>query len=211
MPRQLELVTTAFTAGQIPALDQAQVALAGRSNVGKSSLVNRLAGRRRLARTSATPGKTRSLNFFRVDPDGFYLVDLPGYGYARCSKAERESWGRLIEHYLNSAQALCAVVLLVDARLQPQKLDLELLAFVQSRRIPVQVVLTKADKCKQADLAKRRKEWLALAPGSAPLPFSSVTGLGRDELWRRLARAAAPEAEAAGPDAAPEPGDGPGV
>ena len=200
MPRQLELTTTAFLANQIPVLDRPQVALAGRSNVGKSSLVNALAGRRKLARTSATPGKTRSLNFFRVTPDDFYLVDLPGYGYARCSKAERESWGKLIEHYLNSTQTLNAVALLIDSRHPPQKPDLELLAFVQSRRIPVVVVLTKADKTKQVELSKRRKEWSALAPGSSPLPFSSVTGLGRDALWRLLAEAALPEAAPEGQD-----------
>lgn len=193
MVRQLELLATAFTPSQIPKLDRPQVALAGRSNVGKSSLVNRLAGRRQLARTSSTPGKTRSLNFFRVLPDEFYLVDLPGYGYARCPKAERESWAKLIEYFLHSAPTLTAVALLVDARLQPQKLDLELLAFVQARRLPVLTVLTKADKCKQAELAKRRMEWSALAPGSSPLSFSSLTGHGADELWRRLAVAAGPK------------------
>jgi len=186
MQPHLELETTAFEPGQLPGLDEPQVALAGRSNVGKSSLINCLAGRKQLARISSTPGKTRSVNFYRVTPGDYYLVDLPGYGYAKISKTERAHWAKLIERYVESSQSLQAIVLLIDARLTPQKLDLDLLAFVQSRNIPHLAVLTKVDKCKQKDLAQRNKEWSSLLGGATPLPFSSKTGRGREALWNRI-------------------------
>ncbi len=186
MQPHLELETTAFEPGQLPGLDEPQVALAGRSNVGKSSLINCLAGRKQLARISSTPGKTRSVNFYRVTPGDYYLVDLPGYGYAKISKTERAHWAKLIERYVESSQSLRAIVLLIDARLTPQKLDLDLLAFVQGRNIPHLAVLTKVDKCKQKDLAQRNKEWSPLLGGATPLSFSSKTGRGREALWNRI-------------------------
>ena len=127
----LTLETTAYTLDQLLALPEAQIALAGRSNVGKSSLINALAGRKKLAKVSATPGKTRSVNFYRVEPYKFYLVDLPGYGYARASHEERRKWAKLLEHYLADCKTLKALALLLDCRLPPQKLELELESFAR--------------------------------------------------------------------------------
>ncbi|MFU2208943.1 ribosome biogenesis GTP-binding protein YihA/YsxC [Solidesulfovibrio sp. C21] len=187
----LALLATAYLTDQIPVVDAPQVALAGRSNVGKSTLVNCLAGRKGLAKISATPGKTRSLNFYMAQAAGYCLVDLPGYGYARCSMAEREKWAKLIDAYLKKTSQLRAVTALVDCRLPPQRLDVELVDWLRSRHIPVLVVLTKADKCKQRDQEARKKEWRELArPAFPPILFSGKTGLGREALCRVLAEAA---------------------
>ena len=183
----LTLEMTAYLPAQIKAVDAPQIALAGRSNVGKSSLINALAGRKKLARISATPGKTRSINFYRVESADIYLVDLPGYGYARASKADRDKWAELVNAYLVDNPQLKAVAVLLDCRLPPQRLDMEMVAFVQAIKRPLLPVLTKADKCKQADCAARQREWAAILQTSElPLLFSAVTGRGRDLLWRAL-------------------------
>lgn len=181
----LILEATAFTLDQLQKVDIPQIALAGRSNVGKSSLINALAGRKQLAKTSATPGKTRSVNYYRVQPDNFYLVDLPGYGYAKCGKAEQERWAALIEKYLVSAKNLRGLVLLLDSRLPPQKNDLAMLAFAMSHSVGLIPILTKADKCPRNDLQKRRKEWSALLP-VAPIITSSADRAGLDDLWQAM-------------------------
>jgi GTP-binding protein len=187
----LVLLATAYLADQLPTLDAPQIALAGRSNVGKSTLVNCLAGRKGLARISATPGKTRSLNFYEAQAAGYCLVDLPGYGYARCSKTERKKWALLIEAYLQKTDNLRAVVALLDCRLPPQRLDMELVDWLRAHRIPVVAVLTKADKCIQRDREARKKQWRELAqPASPPILFSGKTGLGREELCRVLSEIA---------------------
>ena len=186
---ELVLENTAYTIDQLLALTEPQIALAGRSNVGKSSLINALAGRKKLAKVSATPGKTRSVNFYRVVPIGFYLVDLPGYGYARASHEERRKWASLLEHYLTKSQSLKALALLLDCRLTPQKLDLELATFVASCSLPVLPVLTKADKCSQRERATRQKEWQNIL-GTRPMLTSSSSRLGMDELWQSLQTAA---------------------
>ena len=187
----LSLFATAYLANQIPVLTTPQIALAGRSNVGKSTLVNCLAGRKGLAKISATPGKTRSLNFYQTANAGYCLVDLPGYGYARCSKSERDKWARLIEGYLSRTENLRAVVALIDCRLPPQRLDLELVSWLRSRNIPLLMVLTKADKCSQRDREARKKMWRELAqPAVPPILFSGKTGLGREALCRALAATA---------------------
>lgn len=197
----LTLLATAYLANQIPVLDTPQIALAGRSNVGKSTLVNCLAGRKGLAKISATPGKTRSLNFYQTAEAGYCLVDLPGYGYARCSKTERDKWARLVETYLSRTKTLRAVAALIDCRLPPQRLDLELVAWLRSRNIPLLVVLTKADKCSQRDREARKKMWRELAqPAVPPILFSGKTGLGREALCRALAATAL---SPAGPPDAP--------
>lgn len=188
---ELSLLVTAYQPDQIPALDLPQIALAGRSNVGKSTLVNCLAGRKGLAKISATPGKTRSLNFYRAERAGYCLVDLPGYGYARCSQTEREAWGRLIEAYLGRSRGLRAVAALIDCRLPPQRLDLELVAWLRARGTPLLVVLTKADKCAQRDREAQKKKWREIAqPAVPPILFSGKTGLGRETLCRVLAAVA---------------------
>lgn len=181
----LVLETTAYTLEQLQGETTPQVALAGRSNVGKSSLINALAGRKQLAKISSTPGKTRSVNYYRVQPDNFYMVDLPGYGYARCSKTEQERWVQLIEQYLTKSTALRGLVLLLDCRLPPQKPDLAMLSFATARGIPLVPILTKADKCTQAEQQKRRKEWSALLP-IPPIITSSAKLTGVDELWAAL-------------------------
>ena len=197
----LDLVVTAYLSDQIPVVAEPQIALAGRYNVGKSTLVNCLAGRKGLAKISATPGKTRSLNFYQARATGYCLVDLPGYGYARCSMAERDKWAKLIEAYLSKTDQLRAVVALVDCRLPPQRLDIELVDWLRARRIPMIMVLTKADKCKQRDREARKKEWRELAqPAFPPILFSGKTGLGREVLCRVLAEAAiSPEASPPAP------------
>ena len=192
----LELLATAYLSDQLPAYDAPQIALAGRSNVGKSTLVNCLAGRKALAKISATPGKTRSINFYQSRTAGYCLVDLPGYGYARCSMEEREKWAKLIEAYLRKTDRLRAVAALVDCRLPPQRLDMELVDWLRDRRIPLILVLTKAEKCKQRDREARKKEWRELArPAFPPILFSGKTGLGREALCRTLAEAAVSSGE----------------
>lgn len=189
----LTLVATTFNREQLQvqldALDARnafQIALAGRSNVGKSSLVNALARRRQLAKISATPGKTRSINFYWVEPDGFALVDLPGYGYARCSHEERRSWAKLIEYYLTDRPSLKALALLLDCRIPPQALDRELADFARGHGIPLLPVLTKADKCSQTERAKKQQEWSLLLDGIRPLAVSAKELRGIDALWAAI-------------------------
>ena len=182
---------TAYLKNQMERFDLPQIALAGRSNVGKSSLINCLAGQKKLAKISSTPGKTRSLNYYRVHPDGFMLVDLPGYGYAKCSKTERDKWAKLIDHYLKTTPSLAAVAMLIDSRHDPQKNDLDLASYLVGLGIPALPVLTKADKCKQRDQAKRTAQWREiLRTGSDPVLVSAKTGQGKDKLWNTLARIA---------------------
>ncbi|WP_316900593.1 ribosome biogenesis GTP-binding protein YihA/YsxC [Pseudodesulfovibrio indicus] len=191
MNRTIELVKTIYEIKQLEDIDAPQIALAGRSNVGKSSLVNRLAGRKALAKISSKPGKTRSLNYYRVDPDGYYLVDLPGYGYAKCSKQERAKWGKLIEAYMKDNPRLRAVAVLLDSRLPPQKIDMELTSYVRGLGIPVIPVLTKADKPKQRELAQLQTQWRdILQQDRLPLSFSSKTGKGEEKLWAAFTEAA---------------------
>ncbi|MDR3358788.1 MAG: ribosome biogenesis GTP-binding protein YihA/YsxC [Desulfovibrio sp.] len=184
-PAYLILESTAFTCGQLPDCAEAQIALAGRSNVGKSSLINALAGRKNLAKISATPGKTRSINFFRAMPWNFYLVDLPGYGYARASRQERANWAKLLDIYLMKAKNLRALVLLLDCRLSPQKSDIELTNFAGASRLSLLPVLTKTDKCNRRECECRRREWQELL-GQSPLLTSSTKRLGIEELWSNL-------------------------
>ena len=188
-----DLEHTIYLTSQLTEFELPQIALAGRSNVGKSSLINALAGRKKLAKISATPGKTRSLNFYRVQPLDYYLVDLPGYGYARCSKSERDKWAALIDRYLTTCRELKALLLLIDCRLPPQKPDLDLAAYARGHNMVTLPVLTKADKCPQRDRAARVREWQAILGSESPLVVSAVTGLGIAELWNRLNAMARPE------------------
>jgi GTP-binding protein len=192
MNRTFDLVKTAYTLAQMQPCQEPQVALAGRSNVGKSSLINCLAGRKALAKVSSTPGKTQSVNYFRIEPGGYTLVDLPGYGYARRSQEERTRWGKLIERYLTGNPGLKAVAVLLDVRVSPQQNDLELVGWLRHQGIPNLPVLTKCDKVNQRHQAARHREWRDLLGGAAtPLCFSSVTRQGRDALWDALDHCAA--------------------
>jgi ribosome biogenesis GTP-binding protein YsxC/EngB len=185
MTPTLILETTAYTLEQLHNVNIPQIALAGRSNVGKSSLINALAGRKQLAKTSSTPGKTRSVNYYRATPGNFYLVDLPGYGYARCSKEEQERWAKLIECYLVEAKALRGLVLLLDCRLTPQKSDIEMAAFAAHNTLPLIPILTKADKCTRNEQQKRLNEWTPLL-SCAPIITSSAKHIGLDMLWNTM-------------------------
>ncbi len=160
-----------------------EVAFSGRSNVGKSTLLNRLARRRSLARVSQRPGKTREINFFRVN-GSFLLVDLPGYGFARVSKEVRSQWQHLIEGYLRGSPALRGVVQLVDARHPPTPEDLQMLDFLADVGTPTIVVATKLDKLRPPDRAPRLQQLARelSMPEEQIIPFSAVTGEGRDEL-----------------------------
>lgn len=182
--------------GQEPPGALPQVAFAGRSNVGKSSLVNRLLERHRkqIARVSAQPGKTQEINFYRVraeldgEDDEFFLVDLPGYGFARAPRAVRDAWKPLIESYLGGNPELLGVVQLIDARHDPTAEDLRMVDYLTSIEMPTLFVLTKIDKLKSAEREKRMRALVgALGIDSDQvIPFSSTTGEGRDELLETL-------------------------
>jgi GTP-binding protein len=174
----------ASSPGGSPAARLPEVAVAGRSNVGKSSLLNTLLGRHGLARTSATPGRTRQLNFFLVN-DRFVIVDLPGYGFAVGSAAERRAWGPLVEGYLRQRRTLRGVVLLVDLRRGLEDEERQLLAFLAHVALPAALVVTKVDKlgrgARGRALAALRE---GVDPGIPVLGFSARTGEGREALWR---------------------------
>jgi len=185
MPSTVILEKTVYTIDQLGEMPLPQLALAGRSNVGKSSLLNKLTGRKNLAKTSSTPGKTRSLNFYKVTPEEFYLVDLPGYGYARCSKSERDKWAALITRYLQKNPWLVGVVALLDSRLPPQTLDIDLITYIRSQGLEVFPVMTKADKCKQPVRHANQAAWQRLLGlQKPPMLISSHSGMNIDKLWQ---------------------------
>lgn len=190
---ELILEETLYTLEQLKnaAPDSAHIALAGRSNVGKSSLINALARRKQLAKVSSTPGKTRSVNLYRVNPQNLFLTDLPGYGYAKRSKSERELWGNLIEKYLLECENVVAVAILLDCRLEPQEVDKMMVQFALAHGIPLIPVLTKADKCTQKERSQRQSEWSVLIPKMLGIPVSAHTGLGLGNLWKALIEKAA--------------------
>ena len=165
-----------------------EIAFAGRSNVGKSSLINTLLGQKRLALTSSTPGKTRTINFYRVE-DQFYLVDLPGYGFAKVSEAMRRQWRRLIESYFENSAHLRGAVVVVDARHDPTELDVQMATWLKELEIPFVVAATKVDKLSvsalQKSLKQHRRTFLALNAVDV-LPFSAVKKTGKRELWHHI-------------------------
>ena len=174
--------------GWRPEVSLPEVAFSGRSNVGKSSLLNKLVRRKALARVSQTPGKTREINFFRVN-DAFYLVDLPGYGYARVSKTMRDRWRQIIERYLRTSRTLRGIVQLVDARHPPTPDDLRMLDFLSEIELPTLVALTKIDKLGPKERAERlaQASLVMQLEQEQIIPFSAMTGEGRDELARAVA------------------------
>ena len=178
---------------QFPTGPTPEIAFVGRSNVGKSSLINSLLQRKGLAKVSRTPGKTRAVNLFTVATDDpilsrFVLADLPGYGYAKVSKTERAQWGPLIEQYLNQREQLCAVVMLVESRVLGTQ-DVETIAWLRSIGCDPLVVATKVDKLKPGERVsalRRLQEGLGLADSRTFMVYSSVTGEGRERLWAAL-------------------------
>ncbi|MCL2216151.1 MAG: ribosome biogenesis GTP-binding protein YihA/YsxC [Defluviitaleaceae bacterium] len=178
-----DIATTAVKPDQFPTDGHPEVAFVGKSNVGKSSLINAMLGRKSLARTSKQPGKTRTINFYTVE-NKLYFVDLPGYGYARVSKSESAKWGEMVEGYLQNRPPLKRIFLLMDIRHEPGKNDLMLYEWFQHYELPFTIIATKADKLTRSQLQKhlaiiRR----ALAAPEPPIAFSSETRDGRDELW----------------------------
>ncbi len=162
-----------------------EIAFAGKSNVGKSSLINALMNRKSYARISATPGKTQTINFYNINEE-LYLVDLPGYGYAKVSEKEKKEWGRLIERYLHSSLKLKAVFLLIDIRHDPSANDRLMYEWIVSQGYHPIIIATKLDKIKRSQTAKQLKavrQGLGLSSGTIIIPFSSVTKQGRDEIW----------------------------
>lgn len=168
---------------QLPKSSLPEVAFSGRSNVGKSSLINRLVNRKALARTSATPGKTATINFYRLD--SMRMVDLPGYGYAKVSDSERRRWSELIEGYFDDERDLRLVLQLWDMRHDPSKDDYQMLEYMVEREIPFIIVLTKSDKLNKTERAKRLAafdEILSDLEGITVIPFSAVNGEGADQI-----------------------------
>lgn len=182
----LSLEATAYNKSQLVFAKSPQVAFAGRSNVGKSSLINALAGRRQLAKTSSTPGKTRSINYYRMRPLEAFLVDLPGYGYARCSQEERKAWAKLLEFYLAETPGLKGMALLLDARHEPQAIDKNLALYAQGLRLPIIPILTKADKCTKRELQTCINAWNRLLAGTPLLVTSAQKKDGVDKVWEAV-------------------------
>ena len=179
------ILLSAANQSHYPKDDHPEVALAGRSNVGKSSFINTLLGRKNLARTSSKPGKTQLLNFYNID-DKLRFVDVPGYGYAKVSKKERAKWGKMIEEYLVTRDNLRVVVSLVDFRHEPSSDDIQMYEFLKYYDIPVIVVATKADKVPRGKWNKQEsliKKSLDFDNNDAFLVFSSVERIGIDEAW----------------------------
>ena len=180
-----DILLSATNKSHYPQDDIPEVALAGRSNVGKSSFINTMLNRKNLARTSGKPGKTQLLNFFNID-DKLRFVDVPGYGYARVSKKEREKWGKMIEEYLTSRENLRAVVSLVDLRHEPSADDVQMYEFLKYYEIPVILVATKADKIPRGKWNKHEsmiKKKLDFDKTDAFIIFSSVNKTGVEEAW----------------------------
>ena len=183
--RNINLETVCGITSRLPENEKPEIAFAGKSNVGKSSLINALMNRKSYARISATPGKTQTINFYNIIVE-VYLVDLPGYGYAKVSEKEKRQWGELIERYLHGSAQLKAVFLLIDIRHEPSANDKMMYEWIVDQGFHPIIVATKLDKLKRSQVQKHVKmvkEGLNLVPGTRIIPFSSVSKQGRDELW----------------------------
>lgn len=186
--KQAEFAGVYVNMKDLPGANIPEIALVGRSNVGKSSLINKIANRKKLAKSSSTPGKTRTINYYYIN-DKFYLVDLPGYGYAKVSKTEKQKWGKMIEDYLSSREPLQGVIQLVDIRHAPSRDDIIMKEWLEHYQIPILIIATKADKvsrgARQKQLSEIRKT-LNLAVDQTPICFSAETGEGADEVKMAL-------------------------
>lgn len=186
--KKVEFLTAAVNPRGYPPPGPPEIAFAGRSNVGKSSLINSLVRRKKLVRVSSRPGRTQQINFFSMNDDALRLVDLPGYGFAKVPKSVKAGWRRMVEDYLSGRQELKAVVVILDIRRDPGAEDLMLMDYLKALGVPVVIAVTKADKLsgnkRTSRLAKLRP---LLAPyDPEPVPVSAVSGLGRERLWQRL-------------------------
>lgn len=186
--KQAEFLKSVMHLNQLPDDALPEIALAGRSNVGKSSLINRMLGRKALAKTSSTPGKTQMLNYYKIN-NAFYFVDCPGYGYAKVPHAMKRHWGQLIETYLTGREELRLVLHLIDLRHPPTADDVSMYGWLMHYRLPVCVVATKADKIsrsRQPQHLKVIRERLGMAKDAPIILFSSETGQGSEELWEMI-------------------------
>jgi len=188
----VEFLISAFKESQYPVSDRPEIAFAGKSNVGKSSLINTLVNRKKLARTSSTPGRTQSINFFRLGKT-LYLVDLPGYGFARVPVKVKKSWREMVETYLIRRPTLKAVVVILDIRRDPASGDIDLIQWLRHYNIHPIMVLTKADKLSRQQAKKRAGLIAGQLAGISPdgsVVFSAKTRQGKDEIWERMREAA---------------------
>lgn len=183
--KSVNLETVCGITSKLPENKLVEIAFAGRSNVGKSSLINALMNRKSYARTSQQPGKTQTINFYNINEE-IYLVDLPGYGYAKVSEKEKIQWGKLIERYLQNSKQLRAVFLLIDIRHAPSANDKTMYEWIAANGYRPVIIATKLDKIKRSQKDKQLKlirEGLSVLPGTVIIPFSSVSKQGRDEIW----------------------------
>lgn len=184
--KQVNLETVCGYTSKLPENAKPEIAFAGKSNVGKSSLINALMNRKSLARTSAQPGKTQTINFYNIN-DAMYLVDLPGYGYAKVSETEKQKWGQMIENYLHTSKQLKAVFLLIDIRHAPSANDKTMYEWILYQGYEPIIIATKLDKLKRSQVQKQVKilrEGLGLKKESILIPFSAETKQGREEIWQ---------------------------
>ena len=183
--KNINLETVCGITSKLPENSLPEIAFAGKSNVGKSSLINALMNRKSYARTSATPGKTQTINYYNIN-DAMYLVDLPGYGYAKVSEKEKIAWGKMIERYLNQSKQLKAVFLLIDIRHDPSANDKMMYHWIVEQGFQLIIIATKLDKIKRSQIQKQVKavkSGLDLLPGTIVIPFSAETKQGREEIW----------------------------
>lgn len=193
--KSAELETVCGITSKLPDNDLPEIAFAGKSNVGKSSLINGLLNRKSLARTSAQPGKTQTINFYNVNKN-LYFVDLPGYGYAKVSVEIRAKWGKMIERYLHGSPQIKKVFLLIDIRHVPSENDCMMYDWIVDNGYEPVIICTKLDKIKRSQVQKNLKlirEKLDLVPGTTMIPFSAQTKQGRDEIWNLIEETLAQE------------------
>lgn len=186
--KSVNLETVCGVTSKLPVNMKPEIAFAGKSNVGKSSLLNVLINRKSYARTSAQPGKTQTINFYNIN-DAMYLVDLPGYGYAKVSQEVKEQWGKLIERYLHGSGQLRAVFLLIDIRHEPSANDKRMYEWIVYNGYDPIIIATKLDKINRSQVQKHLKmvrTGLNVKPGTAVLPFSALTKQGREEIWEQM-------------------------
>ena len=195
--KKAELETVCGVTSTFPQNDHPEFAFAGKSNVGKSSLINGLLNRKALARTSSQPGKTQTINFYHIN-DELYFVDLPGYGYAKVTQEVKAKWGKMIENYLHTSKKLQAVFLLIDIRHDPSANDKMMYDWMVYQGFTPIIIATKLDKIKRSQIQKNVKairEGLKVKPGTVIIPFSSETKQGRDELWEVIDSFVLPQEE----------------
>ncbi len=178
-------IAAATTPASFPKDHRPEIVFMGRSNVGKSSLINSLLNVKGLARTSSTPGRTQSINFFLIN-EALFFVDLPGYGYAKTSKENRQAWGKLIEKYLAQREQLVLSILIVDARHEPSPLDLQMKSWLQHFRLPYLVVSTKIDKLSASERSKSRSRAQRVLETERVIPYSSLTREGASQVWEAI-------------------------